>query len=265
MDNWGGKAHPGFLAVDIGNTHIKIAIVEGQWQIRRLPTDPSLSVQEVVSFFRQEFLHCISDSRRLTGAAIASVVPALTPTLAAAIHEFAGINPLVVTPSLKTGLQLAIEHPQRLGADRLANAVGAHHLFGSPLIVIDLGTATKFDVVTGDDRFIGGAIAPGLALGRDALANRTALLQPVPLVTAPPILARNTNQAIQSGLFWGHVSMMESMVMHLKDALQERQPVRVIATGGLSALFRGYPTVIDEFVPTLTVQGIRHLYWLNFS
>ena len=146
-------------------------------------------------------------------------------------------------------------------------SVAAHTLYGGPAIIVDFGTATTFDMIAHDGSYIGGSIAPGIGIARDALVGRAAQLYQVALQPPPNPIGRNTTHALQSGLFWGYIGLIEGLVNRLRDAMAlehaNGQPIKVIATGGLAPLFREQTTVIDQIAPLLTLDGLRILYALN--
>jgi type III pantothenate kinase len=198
------------------------------------------------------------DLGQVSATAIASVVPALTNWLAGMSRHRLGIEPLIISGALETGVQALVDHPHEVGADRLANTVAAFERFGGPAIVVDFGTATNFDVVSADGAFLGGAIAPGIAIGLEALTARAARLFSVEIAFPDRAIATNTVTNIQSGTVLGHLMMVEGMIGRLKAELGTE--ATVIATGGQSAQFAEASPVIDQHAPNLTVDGIQLIY-----
>jgi type III pantothenate kinase len=168
---------------------------------------------------------------------------------------------VVVGPSVRTGIQIRIDNPREVGADRIANTAAVHRLHGGPAIVIDLGTATTFDVVSKDGDYLGGAIAPGLGITADALVRRTAQLPKVELTFPERAIGRNTVAAMQSGLVIGYVGLVKELVARLKSELGGNP--KVIATGGMAETIAASTGVIDLVSPRLTLEGIRIIYELN--
>ncbi len=248
------------LALDVGNTQVKVGLWNGSaWTlVRRARTLPEQTADEYAVL-----LHDFLGTADVTGVVIGSVVPALTETFAALSREYLSLAPLVVSSRIKTGVQIDIDYPEQVGADRIANSVAIHTLYGGPAIGIGFGTATAFDVVTEDGRYMGGSIAPGIGVALDALVGRTALLQKVVMEPPPSAIGRNTTHAIQSGIFLGYLGLVEGLVARLKAAMPGGDRAQVIATGGYSGIFKDHAPVIDHVAPTLTLDGLRILYDLN--
>jgi type III pantothenate kinase len=200
--------------------------------------------------------------RAISGVIISSVVPPLTGTFVELVQRYIEMEPLVVTHQTKTGIKIAIDQPEQAGADRIVNTAAVVALYGGPAIVIDFGTATTFDVVSADGAYRGGAIAPGIVIAHDALVERTARLHKVDLVPPPCAIGTNTIHAMQSGIFWGYVSLVEGLVARLKQAMGDEK-IMVIATGGLAPLFDQHTDVIDLIAPELTLDGLRIIYEMN--
>jgi type III pantothenate kinase len=168
----------------------------------------------------------------------------------------------VVSSTTRTGVRLAVDQPEQVGADRIVNSAAVKALYGGPAIVIDFGTATTFDVVTRDGAYAGGAIAPGIGIASDALVSRAARLHKVDLVPPPCAIGTNTIHAMQSGIFWGYVGLVEGLVKRLRAEMRE-DGVKIIATGGLAPLFQQHSTIIDQIASELTLDGLRVIYELN--
>jgi type III pantothenate kinase len=254
------------LAIDIGNTNITLGVWHGSdgmahgWQHQwRLQTNPARTGDEyglmIKGLLQDAHLTAIN------GVIIASVVPVLTQTFREVSRHHLGCEPLIVTAVLDIGLTINVDVPEAVGADRLVNCVAAYHLFSGPSIVIDMGTATKLDVVSARGEFLGGVIAPGLAVAADALASRAAKLSHVALEAPPAAIGRNTMHAMQSGLILGYVSLVEGMVDRLRAEHPDRQqPIRTLGTGGLIGLIAPHTAVIDHLDPWLTLTGLRVIY-----
>jgi type III pantothenate kinase len=247
------------LAIDIGNTNILLGLWNGrfwqhQWRLRTVSEQTADEFGVVLMALLREF-----DVENLVReVALCSVVPWLTKTFTQVSQQYLGVTAMVLTHQSDIGIQLGQDSPAEVGADRIANAVAAHHLFPGPKIIIDMGTATKFEVVTGTGEFLGGVIAPGLRLAADALAGRAAQLRSVPLEAPPSMIGRNTVHAVQSGLILAYASMIDGVVGRLCEELPpETEPLHVIGTGGNISLITEYTRVIDHVDPCLTLTGLR--------
>jgi type III pantothenate kinase len=249
------------LALDVGNTHVKVGLWDGtHWGMtKRARTLPDQTADEYAVLFH-DFL---GESIQLSGVVIGSVVPPLTATLTELCRSYLNHDPLIVSSQIKTGITLDVDSPEQVGADRIANSVAIHTLYGGPAIGIGLGTATAFDVITRDGRYTGGSIAPGIGIALDALVGRTALLHKVLLAPPPSPIGRNTTHAIQSGVVWGYIGLIEGIVSRLKSAMDHGAQIKVVATGGYAPLLQGLTPVIDQIAPQLTLDGLRLLYDLN--
>lgn len=197
----------------------------------------------------------------ISAAIISSVVPPLTQRLSEVLHGLLGVEPLVVGPGLRTGLDIRYEDPREVGADRIVNAVGALTRYQPPLIIIDSGTATTFDVLLAPNIYAGGIIVPGLYIARDALTERTAMLPKVELRATERVLGRNTADSIRSGMFHGSGAMVDGLV-HKLCAELDIQPT-VIAAGGMGALLAEAAAVIQHVEPDLTLIGLREIWLRN--
>jgi type III pantothenate kinase len=254
----------GLLAIDIGNTNIHL----GYW--RDNAWRPSWRARTVADKMPDEYAvlarNFLSSAdltyKDISGVIISSVVPPLTGTFAELVKRYIEIEPLVVTHQTKTGVKIAIDQPEQAGADRIVNAAAVVAQYGGPAIVIDFGTATTFDVVSADGAYRGGAIAPGIIVAHDALVEHAARLHKVDLTPPPCAIGTNTIHAMQSGIFWGYVSLVEGLVVRLKQAMGDPN-IRVIATGGLAPLFDEHTHVIDLIAPELTLDGLRVIYEMN--
>jgi len=192
---------------------------------------------------------------------MASVVPVLTQTFTQVSEQYLGQRPFIITSDLEMGLDILTDVPEAVGADRLVNAVAAFHLFSSPCIVIDMGTATKLDVVSANGEFLGGVIAPGMGLAAEALASRAAKLSHVALEAPPQAIGRNTVHAMQSGLVYGYVSLIEGMVARLRAEHPDNdRHITILGTGGLIDLITPHTQIIEHIDPWLTLTGLRIIY-----
>lgn len=250
------------LAIDIGNTNITL----GLWQQRtwqhhwRISTIRDKTADEYGILLRQ-FLRESTLIDGIEQVMLCSVVPVLTRTFSAACQRYLNCSPVEVTVQLDLGLSVQTDVPAAVGADRLVNAVAAHALFSGPTIIVDMGTATKLDVVTGAGALVGGVIAPGLQLAADALVGRAAKLSQVNLEAPPQVLGRNTVHAMQSGLIFGYVSLIEGLVSRLQvEHPDQTSPARIIGTGGLISLITPHTSLIQHVDPWLTLTGLRLIH-----
>jgi type III pantothenate kinase len=192
--------------------------------------------------------------------AIGSVVPSHTPAFVDLAERYLRAEPVVVGPGIKPGIRLLVESPREVGADRIANTVAAHRRYGGPAIVLDMGTATTFDVVSADGDFLGGAIAPGLEISLQALTERAALLHRVELVRPRSAVGKNTITNIQSGVLFGYVGLVEGMISRIKAELG---PCKVVGTGGLIGVIAPETSLVEVVDRQLTLDGLRLLWELN--
>ncbi len=251
------------LTLDIGNTNITLGLYKGKelgrrWRIR---TIHDKTADEYGILIEQLFRHRGCRLDEVTGVAIASVVPPLTPIFEQACREYLGQEPFVVDAGVKTGVRIRYENPRDVGADRVVDAAAVKALYSLPACVVDFGTATTFDAITAEGDYLGGAIAPGIGIAAQALYERTAKLHRVELSRPPSAIGRNTTHAIQSGLLFGFVGLVEGMVARFKAELGSQ--TRVIATGTLAETIARETTVIDVVDPWLTLHGLRIVYELN--
>lgn len=252
------------LACDIGNTNIHLGLWHNDnWEITWRARTVADKMPDEYAVLLSSFLNGANIGyRAISGVIISSVVPPLTSAFVELARRYMHIEPLVVTHATHTGVTVDIDQPEQAGADRIVNTAAVAALYGGPAIVIDFGTATTFDCISAENAYIGGAIAPGINLAHDALVDRAAKLHKVDLVPPPNPIGRNTIHAMQSGVFWGYVALVEGMVTRLKSALAVPD-VEVIATGGLAVLFEQHTTVIDRIAAELTLEGLRVIYDLN--
>ncbi len=252
------------LAVKIGNSNIGVGVFEGptlraHW---RCHTDTSETADEYALMLNDFFepLELAADGWR--GAILVSVVPPLTGTFQAMFRKHFGVNPLVAGPRLKTGMPIRYDDPRALGADRLVAAVAARARYGAPVIVVDFGTATTFNVVDRAGVFVGGAIAPGMSLAADALYHSTAQLPRIDLTVPPRVISTNTVHALQSGIVYGYLGLIEAMVRRIRNELGEPE-APVVATGGLARLVAPQTWIVNHWDPELIFYGLSLLYEMN--
>ena len=256
------------LVVKIGNSNITVGVFEGStllatWRAHT-ETDKTADEYSILldDFFASLAVSPGSVENKWKGVALVSVVPPLTSTFQELCRRHLEIEPLVVGPRVKTGMPIRYEDPRSLGADLLVAAIGAQARYGAPVLVIDFGTATTFNVVNRAGEFVGGAIAPGLNLAADALHQSTAQLPYVDLAIPPHVIATNTVHAMQSGILLGYVGMVEGMVARMRDELGE-PAMPVIATGGLARMLAPQTRVIQAVEPDLILHGLRMIFEMN--
>jgi type III pantothenate kinase len=254
------------LAVDVGNTQTHIGIWRGEelaaeW---RISTDARRTSDELALVF-QEFLHFqgLSFSDQVSGVVLSSVVPSLTAAHREMVERYFHFQPIVVEPGTKTGMPIATDNPREVGADRIVNAVAAYTLVGGPVIVVDFGTATTFDAVSESGEYLGGAIAPGVGVSANALANVAAQLQKIELVQPRSVIGRSTVESLRAGVLLGAAAMVDGMVERMQKELGGF--AALVATGGLAPLILEQCTVPIRHEPALTLRGLRIIYERNAS
>ena len=259
------------LAIDAGNTNTVFAVYDGSdrrgaW---RSATDARRTSDEYAVWLEQVMRRDGIDPKSIDEAIIASVVPSATFNLSRLCTERFDSRPLIVGEAgVYLGIEVLLDRPEEVGADRLVNAVAAYDLIEAPLIVVDFGTATTFDVVDGDGNYRGGAIAPGVNLSLEALHQAAAKLPKVDIVHPRSAIGSNTVTAMQSGIYWGYVGLIEGLVGRMRTEMGERGigvPRAVIATGGLAVLFAESTESIDRVDEDLTLRGLSIINQLNRS
>lgn len=250
-----------FLAIDVGNTHTVLGLYDGaalrnHW---RLQTLPGRTADEYGLLVRSLFEGTGHGS--VSGIAVACVVPAMTSTIEEVCRVYLEVEPLVVGPGVKTGMPIFYENPREVGADRIVNAIAAYERTRDVTIVVDFGTATTFDFISRKGEYMGGVITPGLGVASDALFERAAKLYRVELVKPKQVVGRNTVQAIQSGLIYGYVALVDGIVERIQK--ENECKARVIGTGGFASLLAPESETIEEIDEHLTLEGLRLLYERN--
>ena len=252
------------LAFDIGNTNIQMGIwQDNRWRLSWRARTVADKMPDEYAVLVRNFLDTAAVSpAAISGVIMSSVVPPLTPVFQELVRRYFGIEPISVTSAVDLGISIAIDMPGQAGADRLCNSVALSKLYGAPAVSIDFGTSTNFDVLSANDEYIGGALAPGIHLAHDALVSQAAQLHQVELAPPPHPIGRNTIHAMQSGIFWGYVGMIESLLERITAQL-DSDKTRVVATGGLATLFAEHIRRIDDVAPELTLDGLRLIYEMN--
>ena len=251
------------LAIDVGNTHIMLGVYrEDQiliyWRLatRKESTEDELGIV-VKNLLHNSHLK-LSDIKAI---AISSVVPPLMYSLERMSQKYFEIDPLVIGPGIKTGLNIVTDNPREVGADRIVNAVAAFNLYGGPLIIVDFGTATTFCAISESGDYLGGAIAPGIGISMEALFERAAKLPRVEIVRPEHVIGKDTISGMQSGIVFGFVGQVDGIVRRMVEELKAR-PL-IIATGGFASLIARESETIDKVNPLLTLEGLRIINNLN--
>lgn len=254
------------LALDVGNTNIKLGLFDGKklassW---RLATDWSKTADEYGLMMMNMFAHKGFSMSDIQGAIISSVIPTVNFTLEHMCKFYFDIKPLMVGPGIKTGINIKYDNPKEVGADRIVNAVSAFYRYGGPCIVIDFGTATSFGIITEKGDFLGGCICPGIKISTDALVQRAAKLPKIELAFPDTIIGRNTVTNMQAGILYGYVGQVEYIVKCLRQ-VSGYKDARVIATGGMAYLISDHTDCIDKIDPLLTLEGLNLVYQMNID
>jgi type III pantothenate kinase len=251
------------LTIDIGNTNLTLGLYEGEqlgahW---RLATDHNRMPDE----YGLQFLGLLQNAGKtvkdIHGISLASVVPPLTGRVVQACREYLKQESLVVDAGVKTGIKIRYDDPKAVGADRVCDAVAVMKFYGGPACVVDFGTATTFNAITKEGEYLGGAITAGVNLAAESLFTRAAKLPRIDLQRPPSVIGRNTIHAMQSGLLFGYVSMVEGMVARFRSELGSE--MKVIATGGMGEVIAKETQVVDFIAPWLTLDGLRIIWELN--
>ncbi|MDP2874604.1 MAG: type III pantothenate kinase [Holophaga sp.] len=255
------------LAVDVGNTNIVLGVFDlskgpeapliHSW---RLATSRERTVDEYGLSSFALLRHCGLEPEHINHVVVSSVVPPMHPVLDAWIKVYFHVEALWIEPGIKTGLKLLIDNPSELGADRIVNAVAGLERYGAPLIAVDFGTATTFDIVNAKREYLGGIILPGLKIAAEALFQRASRLPRVEIAEPERLVGRNTVQAMQSGLFYGYVGQVDGILERL---LAEFPDCPVVATGGLAKVIAPASKYIQNVEPDLTLEGLRILWLKN--
>ncbi len=251
------------LAIDIGNTDTTLGLFDDKelrvtWHIA---TSIDRMADEYATLLLNLLHHHGLDTSAVKQAALCSVVPPLTATYKELFQKYFHISPLVVGAGVKTGVRIRMDNPREVGSDRIVNAAAAHHLYGGPIIITDLGTATTFDIISKEGDYLGGVIAPGINTAAESLFAQAAMLPKVELVRPKHAIGTNTITAMQSGIVFGYAALIEGMVARIQQELEEK--AKVVATGGWAELMAKETPAIDVVNPDLTLIGLRLIYLMN--
>jgi len=251
------------LAVDIGNTDTTLGVFDNE-ELRatwHMATSIHRRADEYAAILLDLLRHKGLGTSDIKKVALCSVVPPLIATFDELCQRYFNLSPLVVGAGVKTGVRIRMDNPREVGADRIVNAAAAHHLYGGPVIITDLGTATTFDTVSKEGDYLGGVIAPGIDTAAEALFMRAAMLPRVELARPEHAIGTNTASAMQSGLIFGYVGLVEGIVARIQRELKEK--AKVVATGGYAELIAKETDAIDIVNPDITLIGLRLIYLMN--
>ncbi len=252
------------LAIDLGNTNIKYGVFNDNKLVASFRVSSRIS--RTADEYGSVLVGLLSDSgikkSDIDGIIFSSVIPALNYTVCHMCEYFFGITPLIVGPGIKTGLNIKAENPREVGADIIVNSVSAFNKYGGPIVVIDFGTATTFDVINEKGELMGVVIAPGIKTSLEGLANKTAQLPMVELDAPKTVIGKNTKHCMQAGIIFGFAGLVDNIVRKIKKELGI-ESIRVVATGGLGEIIAKESKVISLVDRTLTLDGLKTIYELN--
>ncbi len=263
---------PVILAIDVGNTITMIGVYDSSGLLHNwtMMTDTGKTSDEYGVFLSYLFEHVNIDMSTVDGAIISSVVPPAMNQLELAIRRYFGLEPLVIGPGIKTGINIKYENPREVGADKIVNAVAGLELYGGPLIIVDFGTATTFCALSARGEYLGGVICPGIRISADALFQKAAKLPWVDVAKPDNVIGRNIVESMQSGLYYGFIGQVDFIVRHMKAEMSRQQAnrdarerIRVVATGSMAGLIAPGCETIDEVNGLLTLEGLRIIYERN--
>jgi type III pantothenate kinase len=251
------------LTIDVGNTNTVLGVHEAESLVThwRLTTRREQTADEYGILVRNLFAASGIDPQAIAGVALASVVPPLTSVLVTLARQYLGHDPLVIEPGVRTGMPILYEPPGDVGADRIVNGVAAFAAYGGPVIVVDFGTATTFDVVTRKGEYLGGVICPGIGISADALFQRAARLPRVDVRNPGRVIGRSTVGSMQAGLYFGYAAMVEGLIARIRGELKE--PARAVGTGGLAETLAADIPSLESVDPVLTLTGLRLIWERN--
>lgn len=252
------------LAIDVGNTNIKYGVYDKDALVASFRVSSRLS--RTADEYGSVLVNLLSDKGiekgEIKGIIVSSVIPHLNYTICHMCEYFFGIAPLMVGPGIKTGLDVKVESPKEVGADRIVNSVSAYNKYGGPIVVIDFGTATTFNVIDGKGALIGGVIAPGIKTSLESLVKNTAQLPMIELVSPKSVIAKNTETNMQAGIIFGFAGLVDNILNKIKAELGSEN-VKVVATGGLGEIIAKEVKSISIVDRTLTLDGLKTIYNLN--
>ncbi len=252
------------LVIDVGNTNMTLGVYKGselKATFRMMSKIPRTSDEYgilITQFLRENDI----EPKKLAGSIVASVVPAVMHALQGAIARYTDTRPIIVGPGVKTGIRITTEDPRAIGADRIVDAVAAYEKYGGPVLVLDFGTATTYDLITAEGCFAAGITAPGIRISSEALWSQTAKLPDIEIKLPRSILAQETISSMQAGLMYGQIGQTEYIIKKVKEE-SGLANLKAVATGGLGRLIADETDSIDVYDPSLTLDGLRILYYKN--
>ncbi len=252
------------LVIDVGNTNTVIGVYKGDTLVIywRMGTDKASTSDEIGIFLMNAFSYHDIAKKDIKDVIISSVVPPIMYSLEHAIRKYIGIDPMVVGPGIKTGMNIKYDNPKEVGADRIVNAVAGYEQYGGPLIIVDFGTATTFCVISKKGEYLGGVITPGIKISMDALFEKAAKLPRIELVKPGRVIGKTTVGSMQAGAIYGYVGQVDMIVNRMKEEINEEQ-ITVIATGGLARMIASESAVINKIDGLLTLKGLQIIYNRN--
>ena len=251
------------LVIDVGNTHTVIGVYKeekllGHW---RISTDLNKTEDEYGMLLKSLLFNSNLSFSDIKSVVISCVIPPVSWILKKMSKDHFKVTAIVVEPGTKTGICIKLDNPKEVGADRIVNAIAAYELYGGPVIIVDFGTATTFCAIDKDGNYLGGAIAPGIEISAEALAEKTAKLPEIEIIKPKNSIGSNTISAMQSGIFFGYLGLTDELIRRFKKELGEDSVV--VATGGQAELIGNESKQIDKINPYLTLQGLRMIYEMN--
>ena len=252
------------LALDVGNTNITIGVFDGEKLLRTLRVTTKLprTSDEYGILFKSLLRENDIDPDQINATIVSSVVPAVMYSLRNGLYKYFHVEPLIVEPGIKTGIRIVTDHPAQIGSDRIVDAVGAYEKYGGPVLVLDFGTATTYDLITEDGRFTAGITAPGIRISSEALWKETAKLPNIEIRKPKTILAQETITSMQAGLMYGQIGQTEYIIRKVKEESGLAE-LKVVATGGLGRAIADETDSIDIYDSSLTLDGLRIIYDKN--
>lgn len=260
----GSRTGTGFLlAVDVGNTNTVFGIYRGEELVDslRISTRRERTSDEMGALLLALLRHREVDPRAVDAMIVSSVVPPLRPTIERMARRVFDVAPVFIEAGVKTGMPIRSDHPAEVGADRIVNAVGARYLYGAPVVVVDFGTATTFDVVSPKGEYVGGIIAPGIGISAEALFVRASRLFRVDVQAPTRLIGTNTAAAMQSGIYYGYIGLVDGILERLLEEIEGLE--RIVATGGEARMIADGSRYLEDVDPDLTLTGLRLIHERN--